>query len=105
PLSNWNLRDCRAVSPDGTVMAGTGSLDGVTQGWVISGLPRIAAPCYANCDGSTGTPVLNVADFTCFLQKYASGAAAANCDGSTASPVLNVADFACFLQRYSAGCP
>jgi len=33
-----------------------------------------AAPsCYANCDGSTSAPVLNVADFTCFLQKYAAG--------------------------------
>ena len=29
--------------------------------------------CYANCDGSTNTPVLNVADFTCFLQRYAAG--------------------------------
>jgi hypothetical protein len=31
------------------------------------------ASCYANCDSSTASPVLNVADFTCFLQKYASG--------------------------------
>jgi hypothetical protein len=30
-------------------------------------------PCYANCDGSTTAPVLNVGDFTCFLQKYAAG--------------------------------
>jgi hypothetical protein len=32
-----------------------------------------APACYANCDGSTTAPVLNVADFTCFLQKYAAG--------------------------------
>ena len=32
-----------------------------------------AAPCYANCDQSTQSPVLNVADFTCFLQKFAAG--------------------------------
>ena len=31
------------------------------------------ADCYANCDESTTPPVLNVADFTCFLQKYAAG--------------------------------
>jgi hypothetical protein len=30
-------------------------------------------PCYANCDNSTTPPVLNVGDFTCFLQKYAQG--------------------------------
>jgi serine protease AprX len=29
--------------------------------------------CYANCDGSTTAPVLNVADFTCFLTKFAAG--------------------------------
>jgi hypothetical protein len=62
-------------------------------------------PCYANCDGSTLSPVLNVADFTCFLQKYAAADPFANCDGSTLSPVLNVADFTCFLQKYAAGCP
>jgi hypothetical protein len=61
-------------------------------------------PCYANCDGSTASPTLNVADFSCFLQKYAAGDPYANCDGSTAAPILNVADFSCFLQRYAAGC-
>ena len=63
------------------------------------------APCYANCDSSTTAPVLNVADFTCFLQRYAAGDSYANCDASTTPPVLNVADFTCFLQRYAAGCP
>jgi hypothetical protein len=60
--------------------------------------------CYANCDQSTEAPVLNVADFSCFLQKFAAGEPYANCDGSTTEPVLNVADFACFLARFAAGC-
>jgi murein tripeptide amidase MpaA len=64
-----------------------------------------AVPCYANCDASTAEPALNVADFTCFLQRYASGDSWANCDGSTTSPTLNVADFTCFLQSYAAACP
>jgi hypothetical protein len=64
-----------------------------------------APPCYANCDGSTQTPVLNVGDFTCFLQRYANGESYANCDGSTQQPVLNVGDFTCFLQEYAGGCP
>jgi hypothetical protein len=63
------------------------------------------APCYANCDGSTAAPVLNVGDFTCFLQRFAAGESYANCDSSTAAPVLNVGDFTCFLQRFAAGCP
>jgi hypothetical protein len=61
-------------------------------------------PCYANCDNSTTSPVLNVADFTCFLQRFAAADPYANCDNSTTSPVLNVADFTCFLQRFAAGC-
>jgi hypothetical protein len=61
--------------------------------------------CYANCDASTTAPVLNVADFTCFLQKYAGSDPYANCDGSTTAPALNVADFTCFLQKFAAGCP
>jgi hypothetical protein len=60
--------------------------------------------CYPNCDQSTGTPFLNVADFTCFLQKFAQGDPYANCDGSTVAPVLNVADFTCFLQKFAIGC-
>jgi len=61
--------------------------------------------CYANCDGSTVAPTLNVNDFSCFLNAFAAGDTAANCDGSTAPPALNVNDFACFLNRFSAGCP
>jgi hypothetical protein len=61
--------------------------------------------CYANCDGSTAPPALNVLDFTCFLQKFAAGDPYANCDNSTTPPVLNVVDFTCFLQKFAAGCP
>jgi serine protease AprX len=67
---------------------------------VVSGIS-----CYANCDSSTLAPILNVADFTCFLQRFAAADAYANCDGNTQPPVLNVADFTCFLQRFAAGCP
>jgi hypothetical protein len=61
--------------------------------------------CYANCDGSTTTPLLNVQDFTCFFQKFAIGDPYANCDGSTGTPVLNVQDFTCFLQKFAQACP
>jgi hypothetical protein len=64
-----------------------------------------ASVCYPNCDNSTTAPVLNVQDFTCFLQRYAAGESYANCDNSTVQPVLNVQDFTCFLQSYAAGCP
>jgi serralysin len=70
----------------------------------VLGYDRVPA-CYANCDNSTTSPVLNVADFTCFLQKFAQGHRYANCDNSTTTPTLNVADFTCFLQKFAQGCP
>ena len=61
-------------------------------------------PCYANCDNSTVAPILNVNDFSCFLNKFAAGDSYANCDGSTAPPILTVNDFVCFIARFAAGC-
>jgi hypothetical protein len=63
------------------------------------------ASCYANCDGSTTQPILNVLDFVCFQGLYAQGSSSANCDGSTTAPILNVLDFICFQGKYAAGCP
>jgi hypothetical protein len=110
--------DTRALTamPDGSLMAaGTGlrSVDPATGAATLigpSGFTDIVAltsatdVCYANCAGNAFPP-LNVADFTCFLQRFAAGDYYTNCDRSTTSPTLNVADFVCFLQRYAAGCP
>jgi hypothetical protein len=110
----WNTLDCGGgVSSAGPYelygaigQPGAGGLQAGGSYALAGGfLPGSAAPCYANCDGSTTAPLLNVADFSCFLQKFAAVDAYANCDGSTAQPVLNVADFSCFLQRFAAGCP
>jgi subtilisin-like proprotein convertase family protein len=96
----------------GDTAAGTWSLsmsdndpgfDGSVDSWRLELEERPA--CYANCDGSTMAPVLNVQDFTCFLQKFAIGDLYANCDGSSGIPALNVQDFTCFLQKFAIGCP
>lgn len=29
----------------------------------------------------------------------------ANCDGSTTPPILNINDFICYQMRFAAGCP
>jgi uncharacterized membrane protein len=105
-LNGWDLQEVRGVSADGTVLAGIGlNPQGETQAFVAT----IPAPppqtCYANCDGSSAPPVLNVLDFNCFLNRFTAGDAYANCDGSTSPPALNVLDFNCFLNRFVAGCP
>ncbi len=81
---------------------------GENIGWVNLDLATsgqyVARVCYANCDHSTTPPVLNVLDFSCFLNKFAAGDTYANCDRSTIAPVLNVLDFSCFLNKFAAGC-
>jgi outer membrane protein assembly factor BamB len=97
---------------------GAGSSPAGAGGQILTigpgGLYAFGEPCYANCDASTISPILNVDDFTCFLNRFAAGsllpqpeqiAHAANCDQSTVPPVLNVDDFVCFINRYAEGCP
>jgi len=94
----------RLVDP----VTGATTLIGPTGFTDIRGMAVSAAltppSCYANCDGSTIVPVLNVQDFSCFLNRFASGDSYANCDLSTTPPVLNVQDFSCFLNQFAAGC-
>jgi hypothetical protein len=80
-------------------------VDNIAVTATATGCSNPPPSCYANCDGSTTVPVLNVADFTCFLNRFAAGESYANCDNSTSQPVLNVADFTCFLNSFAAGCP
>ncbi len=67
-------------------------------------LTRACAPCYSNCDGSIPAPALNIDDFQCFLNRFATSDPYANCDHSTAAPTLTAADFQCFLNQFVAGC-
>ena len=70
--------------------------------------------CYANCDGSAGTAVLNVNDFICFQNAFAEAMGLppaqqidhyANCDRSMKAPVLTVNDYVCFMSEFAGGCP
>jgi hypothetical protein len=73
-------------------------------GVVTRGLAQLVGcpNCYANCDLSTTAPTLNIADFSCFLQKFAKNDPYANCN---LDATIDIADFACFLQKFAAGCP
>jgi photosystem II stability/assembly factor-like uncharacterized protein len=98
-LPNVNIGDLAIDAANNTITAGT-----YGRGVWRANLPPAFPSCYANCDGSTAAPVLNVADFSCFLQRFAAGDHYANCDGSTTPPILNVSDFSCFLSAFAAGC-
>jgi hypothetical protein len=95
------------ITGNGTVIVGTALVDGLLHAYR-------AELCYANCDDSSGSPLLTIADFTCFLQRFSEASSRShqhqlyhyvNCDQSTTPPVLNIADFTCFLQKFAAGCP
>src|SRR5262245_54852489 len=66
------------AQPDAGALSG-GALILAAGFWAAGG----PVACYANCDGSTVPPVLNVADFACFLNRFAAGDSYANCDWST----------------------
>jgi uncharacterized membrane protein len=103
-MSGWMLAVAVGVSADGRTIVGNGTNpSGQQEAW-IAFLGEPVSICYANCDGSTAAPVLNVNDFSCFLNRFAGGDPYANCDASTAAPVLNVNDFTCFLNAFAAGC-
>lgn len=81
--------------------------------------PVIAKPlqetCYSNCDGSTTLPILNVKDFTCFQNAFASASSSfsrgqnpnmmdfyhADCNQDR---IVNILDFNCFNNKFVAGC-
>jgi hypothetical protein len=94
------------------------SIGGAGNGWILpctfgmSGdfvIRAIVEPveqsCYADCDTSTGVGVLDVFDFLCFQDAFATGDPYADCDTSTGVGVLDVFDFLCFQDAFVAGCP
>ncbi len=90
---------------NGTLTINSNSPEGATVVTLTGVVQAASTPCYANCDGSTGTPLLSAQDFSCFLSKFRAGDSYANCDGSTDIPSLTAVDFSCFLSKFRAGCP
>ena len=111
---SWSTIDCGGGVSSGGTFSLTGTIGQPDAGTMSGGTLLVAggfwsvgaggAVCYPNCDHSTTPPLLNVADFSCFLNQFAAGSSYANCDGSTTPPVLNVADVSCFLNAFAAGC-
>jgi len=102
--ADWSRLEKPLIAGGPGILTGTGILQNQALGNSVFALIPSTA-CYANCDGSTGAPVLTSADLSCFLMRFGSGDPYDNCDGSTTSPVLSAADFVCFLNRFRAGCP
>lgn len=101
-VDEWSIV-ATIAQPEAGSMSGPESVEAfeITGGFWFANL---GVGCFANCDGSTGSPVLTGNDFQCFFNKFAQGDPAANCDGSSGTPALTPNDFQCFLNSYAAGC-
>jgi hypothetical protein len=109
-LESWPGVFPVGMSRDGRTVVGNGfttheEIVEVTYMWLVT----IPAFCYANCDGSTVAPQLNVLDFNCFLNKFTAAVSGdraasiyANCNNDEA---IDVVDFSCFMNKFTAGCP
>ncbi len=60
--------------------------------------------CYANCNGdftAGGQPMLNLADFGCFQNRFVQQHPYADCNGDA---LFDLADFGCFMSKFAVGC-
>jgi hypothetical protein len=64
-ITNASLSDAGSYD---VVVSGSNCGTAVSRGAAVQ-----ISPCYANCDNSTVAPVLNAADFSCFLTKFRAG--------------------------------
>jgi len=89
---------------------GDGRLDIVTPNnsdHNVTLLRNLGSPgCYADCDKSSGTGVLDMLDFLCFQAAFTNADPyACDCDTSTGPAVCDIFDFICFQNAFVAGCP
>lgn len=106
--TDWNLGVAVSGASDVYVTGSTdGSFGGANAGRYDVFLSKYGdAPCYADCDQSTGAGNLDVFDFLCFQNSFVNGNAyACDCDTSTGIGVCDVFDFLCFQDAFVGGCP
>ncbi|MFG0284025.1 MAG: SBBP repeat-containing protein [Phycisphaerales bacterium JB039] len=68
-------------------------------GAIDAAVAQFRPACYPDCDGSGE---LDLFDFLCFQNAFASGDPYADCDGTGA---LDLFDFLCFQNEFATGCP
>jgi hypothetical protein len=105
PPPTYRIGDYNGIAVGGGQISGAWAGTGPSALQIIYGRMPTAGVCFANCDGSTTPPRLNIEDYLCFLAKFAAGDPSANCDGNQHQPMLSVNDLICFQSHFAAGCP
>ena len=93
----WTLTEANDINEQGQIV-GTA----LTSTRAVRAVILTPISCYANCDGSSAPPLLNVSDFICFQSRFAASDPYADCDLSGS---FTVNDFVCFQASFAAGCP
>ncbi|MFI4916913.1 MAG: GC-type dockerin domain-anchored protein [Phycisphaerales bacterium JB060] len=96
-VSGWTLLTARAMSADGSTIAGVGTRDGDRRAFLITGLP-VSGPCRADIDGDGE---LTIFDFLAFQNLFDAGDLSADFDGDGE---LTIFDFLAFQNAFDAGC-
>lgn len=94
-LIGWQLTHATGISTDGRMIAGYGTHNGRTEGWVA----MLPGACVADFNHSGDVGLQDILDF---LSAYFDAALTADINGSGAVSVQDVFDF---LAAYFAGCP
>jgi probable HAF family extracellular repeat protein len=90
----WVLLEAFGISDDGMVIAGSGTNDGLFEGWIVD--LRTSCPADFNADGS-----VNSQDFFDFLGVFFASDPSADFNHDN---VVNSQDFFDFLAAFFAGC-
>jgi serine protease AprX len=73
---------------------------------IIDAVGALDTACFADCDSGTGPGMLDIFDFLCFQNRFATGEPyACDCDTGTGVGLCDVFDFLCFQNAYAGGCP
>jgi hypothetical protein len=90
---------------NGLPLANGGTISGATSAQLVIDPVRTEDTAYYDVVVSSAVCVGGSQSTTSAHAVLAITSCYPNCDQSTVAPVLNVGDFTCFLQRFAAGCP
>ncbi|MCG3121804.1 MAG: hypothetical protein GIKADHBN_00175 [Phycisphaerales bacterium] len=94
-LDGWVLTHAEGISANGLVIAGSGTFQGASRGWLVTGVPPV---CDADFDG---TGFVDTDDFTAFVLAFEAGTDDADFDGTG---FVDTDDFTAFVLAFEAGC-
>ena len=107
-LTGWELRSARAISPEGTAIAGFGTYNGEARTWVVANLPELCMGINGDMNCDCFVTVTDVAGFVLALTDAAMyDIQFPNCDNGNADingdGLVSVSDIGPFVTALTGG--